>query len=60
MAHLCVSLCVDLLISPKVTEQIKVEQTARDQNVAEYLKLVNNADKQQVARIRQVSPITSH
>lgn len=48
------------MISPKVTEQIKVEQTARDQNVAEYLKLVNNADKQQVARIRQVSPITSH
>ncbi|XP_010885474.2 transmembrane and coiled-coil domain protein 3 isoform X2 [Esox lucius] len=38
----------------KVTEQIKVEQTARDQNVAEYLKLVNNADKPQVARIRQV------
>ncbi|XP_029019062.1 transmembrane and coiled-coil domain protein 3 isoform X2 [Betta splendens] len=38
----------------KVTEQIKVEQTARDQNVAEYLKLVNNADKQQVSRIRQV------
>ncbi|XP_057710683.1 transmembrane and coiled-coil domain protein 3-like isoform X2 [Corythoichthys intestinalis] len=38
----------------KVTEQIKVEQTARDQNVAEYLKLVNNADKQQVVRIRQV------
>ncbi|KAM9824824.1 transmembrane and coiled-coil domain protein 3 [Neosynchiropus ocellatus] len=38
----------------KVTEQIKVEQTARDENVAEYLKLVNNADKQQVARIRQV------
>ncbi|XP_076016191.1 transmembrane and coiled-coil domain protein 3 isoform X2 [Genypterus blacodes] len=38
----------------KVTEQIKVEQVARDQNVAEYLKLVNNADKQQVARIRQV------
>ncbi|XP_042259815.1 transmembrane and coiled-coil domain protein 3 [Thunnus maccoyii] len=38
----------------KVTEQIKVEQTARDQNVAEYLKLVNNADKQQVGRIRQV------
>lgn len=31
-----------------------MEQTARDQNVAEYLKLVNNADKQQVARIRQV------
>lgn len=38
----------------QVTEQIKVEQTARDQNVAEYLKLVNNADKQQVGRIRQV------
>ncbi|XP_040030235.1 transmembrane and coiled-coil domain protein 3 isoform X1 [Gasterosteus aculeatus] len=38
----------------KVTEQIKVEQAARDQNVAEYLKLVNNADKQQVGRIRQV------
>ncbi|KAG7255119.1 hypothetical protein CRUP_025498 [Coryphaenoides rupestris] len=38
----------------KVTEQIKVEQTASDQNVAEYLKLVNNADKQQVGRIRQV------
>ncbi|XP_056280875.1 transmembrane and coiled-coil domain protein 3-like isoform X2 [Pseudoliparis swirei] len=38
----------------KVAEQIKVEQAARDQNVAEYLKLVNNADKQQVGRIRQV------
>ncbi|XP_035467390.1 transmembrane and coiled-coil domain protein 3-like isoform X3 [Scophthalmus maximus] len=38
----------------KVTEQMKVEQAARDQNVAEYLKLVNNADKQQVSRIRQV------
>ncbi|XP_077565250.1 transmembrane and coiled-coil domain protein 3-like isoform X2 [Stigmatopora nigra] len=38
----------------KVTEQIKVEQAARDQNVAEYLKLVNNADKQQVLRIRHV------
>ncbi|KAG7496289.1 transmembrane and coiled-coil domain 3 isoform X1 [Solea senegalensis] len=38
----------------KVTEQIKVEQAARDQNVAEYLKLVNNADKQQASRIRQV------
>ncbi|XP_056132686.1 transmembrane and coiled-coil domain protein 3 [Lampris incognitus] len=38
----------------KVTEQIKVQQTVRDQNVAEYLKLVNNADKQQVSRIRQV------
>ncbi|XP_030005131.1 transmembrane and coiled-coil domain protein 3 isoform X2 [Sphaeramia orbicularis] len=38
----------------KVTEQIKVEQTARDENVAEYLKLMNNAEKQQVARIRQI------
>ena len=31
-----------------------MEQTARDQHVAEYLKLVNNADKQQAVRIRQV------
>lgn len=38
----------------KVTEQLKIEQTARDENVAEYLKLVNSADKQQVGRIRQV------
>ncbi|XP_017261666.2 transmembrane and coiled-coil domain protein 3 [Kryptolebias marmoratus] len=38
----------------KVTEQLKIEQTARDENVAEYLKLVNSADKQQVARIKQV------
>ncbi|XP_054876403.1 transmembrane and coiled-coil domain protein 3 isoform X2 [Poeciliopsis prolifica] len=38
----------------KVTEQIRVEQEARDENVAEYLKLVNNADRQQVSRIRQV------
>ncbi|XP_063164964.1 transmembrane and coiled-coil domain protein 3 isoform X2 [Candoia aspera] len=38
----------------KVTEQIKIEQTARDGNVAEYLKLVNNADKQQAGRIKQV------
>ncbi|XP_028809805.1 transmembrane and coiled-coil domain protein 3 [Denticeps clupeoides] len=38
----------------KVTEQLKIEQTARDENVAEYLKLVNNADKQQLGRIRQV------
>lgn len=37
-----------------MTEQIKVEQTARDQHLAEYLKLVNNADKQQASRIRQV------
>ncbi|XP_029576108.1 transmembrane and coiled-coil domains protein 1 isoform X1 [Salmo trutta] len=38
----------------KLTEQIKIEQTARDSNVAEYLKLANNADKQQSAHIKQV------
>lgn len=38
----------------KVTEQLKIEQTARDENVAEYLKLMNSADKQQVGRIKQV------
>ncbi|XP_051916116.1 transmembrane and coiled-coil domain protein 3-like isoform X1 [Hippocampus zosterae] len=38
----------------KVTEQLKIEQAARDDNVAEYLKLVNGADKQQVGRIKQV------
>ncbi|XP_070687507.1 transmembrane and coiled-coil domain protein 3-like [Pempheris klunzingeri] len=38
----------------KVTEQLKIEQTARDENVAEYLKLVNSADKVQVGRIKQV------
>lgn len=38
----------------KVTEQLKIEQTLRDENVAEYLKLVNSADKQQVGRIKQV------
>ncbi|KAM3838268.1 transmembrane and coiled-coil domain protein 3-like [Diretmus argenteus] len=38
----------------KVTEQLKIEQSARDENVAEYLKLVNSADKQQVGRIKQV------
>ncbi|CAL1609310.1 unnamed protein product [Knipowitschia caucasica] len=38
----------------KLTEQIKIEQNARDDNVAEYLKLANNADKQQSARIKQV------
>lgn len=39
----------------KLTEQIKIEQTARDDNVAEYLKLANNADKQQSTRIKQVN-----
>lgn len=38
----------------KLTEQIKIEQEARDDNVAEYLKLANNADRQQVSRIKQV------
>ncbi|KPP65972.1 transmembrane and coiled-coil domains protein 2-like [Scleropages formosus] len=38
----------------KITEQIRVEQEARDENVAEYLKLAHNADKQQAARIKQV------
>ncbi|OCT91892.1 transmembrane and coiled-coil domains protein 2 isoform X1 [Xenopus laevis] len=38
----------------KITEQIKIEQEARDDNVAEYLKLANNADRQQAYRIKQV------
>lgn len=38
----------------KITEQIRVEQEARDANVAEYLKLAHNADKQQASRIKQV------
>nr|XP_045377992.1 transmembrane and coiled-coil domains protein 1-like [Camelus bactrianus] len=38
----------------KLMEQIKIVQTARDDNVAEYLKLANSADKQQDARIKQV------
>lgn len=38
----------------KVTEQIKIEQTSRNGNVAEYLKLVSSADKQQAGRIKQV------
>lgn len=48
--------CVDNLQQRilKVKEQLKIEQTARDENVAEYLKLVNSADKQQVGRIKQV------
>uniref|UniRef100_M3XUM6 Transmembrane and coiled-coil domain family 1 n=1 Tax=Mustela putorius furo TaxID=9669 RepID=M3XUM6_MUSPF len=37
----------------KLTEQIKIAQTARDDNVAEYL-TANNADKQQAACIKQV------
>ncbi|XP_041113606.1 transmembrane and coiled-coil domain protein 3-like isoform X1 [Polyodon spathula] len=38
----------------KITESMKIEQSVRDENVVEYLKLVNCADKQQVARIKQV------
>uniref|UniRef100_A0A8C7Y3M2 Transmembrane and coiled-coil domain family 3 n=1 Tax=Oryzias sinensis TaxID=183150 RepID=A0A8C7Y3M2_9TELE len=38
----------------KVTEQLKIEDTARNENLAEYLKLMNSADKQQVGRIKQV------
>uniref|UniRef100_A0A8B9GMI4 Transmembrane and coiled-coil domain family 1 n=1 Tax=Astyanax mexicanus TaxID=7994 RepID=A0A8B9GMI4_ASTMX len=39
----------------KLTEQLRIEQTARDENVAEYLKLANNTnDKQQSCRIKQV------
>ncbi|XP_060691783.1 transmembrane and coiled-coil domains protein 1-like isoform X2 [Hemiscyllium ocellatum] len=38
----------------RLTEQLKVEQTARDDNVAEYLKLAGSADRQQGSRIKQV------
>ncbi|KAG7329476.1 hypothetical protein KOW79_007650 [Hemibagrus wyckioides] len=38
----------------KAKEQLRVERMEQDGNVAEFLKLVNMADKQQVARIRQV------
>ncbi|KAL7882858.1 hypothetical protein SRHO_G00005160 [Serrasalmus rhombeus] len=38
----------------KVTEQLRIEQALRDENVAEYLKLINSADKQQSGRIKQV------
>ncbi|XP_028309984.1 transmembrane and coiled-coil domains protein 1 isoform X2 [Gouania willdenowi] len=38
----------------RLTEQIRIEQAASDDNVAEYLKLANNADKQQSTRIKQV------
>ncbi|XP_029379332.1 transmembrane and coiled-coil domain protein 3-like [Echeneis naucrates] len=48
--------CLDSLQQKilKVTEQLKIEQAARNENVAEYLKLVNSADKQQLGRIKQV------
>uniref|UniRef100_A0A4W5PP55 Transmembrane and coiled-coil domain family 3 n=1 Tax=Hucho hucho TaxID=62062 RepID=A0A4W5PP55_9TELE len=38
----------------RVTEQLKIEQESRDDNVVEYLKLVNSVDKQQVGRIKHV------
>ncbi|XP_076860811.1 transmembrane and coiled-coil domain protein 3 [Brachyhypopomus gauderio] len=38
----------------KVTEQLRIEQALRDANVAEYLKLIGSADKQQGGRIKQV------
>ncbi|XP_039249784.2 transmembrane and coiled-coil domain protein 3-like isoform X1 [Styela clava] len=38
----------------KISEQIKIEQQSRDENVAEYLKLAKDADKQQAARIKSV------
>ncbi|KAK5619107.1 hypothetical protein CRENBAI_000426 [Crenichthys baileyi] len=44
----------------KVTEQLKIEQTARDENVAEYLKLVSSVDKQQLGRIKQVFEKKNH
>jgi G3E family GTPase len=37
-----------------VSESIKKEQTARDENVNEYLKLATNADKSQLQRIKAV------
>lgn len=38
----------------KVKEQLRIEQNLQDENVAEYLKLINCADKQQSGRIKQV------
>lgn len=39
----------------KLTEQLRIEQEASDENVAEYLKLASNThDKQQISRIKQV------
>ncbi|XP_061780589.1 transmembrane and coiled-coil domain protein 3-like [Nerophis lumbriciformis] len=48
--------CVDSLQQKilKVTEQLKIEKTAQDENLVEYLKLMNSADKLQVGRIKQV------
>ncbi|XP_034028620.1 LOW QUALITY PROTEIN: transmembrane and coiled-coil domains protein 1 [Thalassophryne amazonica] len=38
----------------RLTEHLKIEQTARDDNVAEYLKLAHSADRHQITRIKQV------
>ncbi|XP_076239753.1 transmembrane and coiled-coil domain 2 protein Dmtn isoform X2 [Calliopsis andreniformis] len=38
----------------KTRELIRIEQTTRDENVNEYLKLAANADKQQLTRIKAV------
>ncbi|KAM9475190.1 transmembrane and coiled-coil domains protein 1 isoform 3-T3 [Clarias gariepinus] len=39
----------------RLTEQLRIEQAASDENVAEYLKLAGNTnDKQQSSRIKQV------
>lgn len=39
----------------RLTEQLRIEQAASDENVAEYLKLANNTnDKQQSCRLKQV------
>lgn len=38
----------------KAKEQLRVEHMEQDGNMAEFLKMMNMADKQQVARIRQV------
>lgn len=44
----------------RLTEQLRIEQAARDENVAEYLKLANNTnDKQQSCRIKQVYDVWS-
>ncbi|XP_071191761.1 transmembrane and coiled-coil domains protein 2-like [Salvelinus alpinus] len=41
-------------LQQKITEQIRIEQEARDDNVAEYFKLAHNANRHQAFRIRQV------
>ena len=38
----------------KTREQIKEEQSSRDENVDEYLRLSSNADRAQLSRIKQV------